>query len=405
MARPAVTPPAAARHRARSPHAFRSTPPRSFSTCCTVCLAALAALAFGAFAQAALAANPQVEFDTTAGKIRVELYPEAAPKTVANFLDYVKAKHYDGTQFHRVIDGFMIQGGGFTGDFSEKPTRPPVVNEAEHGEQGRRCVNAAERYRWRAPATPTRPPPSSSSTSTTTAVLNYRSPDPQGIGYTVFGKVVAGMDVVDQDREGAQGRRQAGPAGNAPRPARRADRTRHHQQGLRRRSQIGKAMIVLHTSHGAITLELDAENAPKTVENFLQYVRDGHYDNTVFHRVIPGFMIQGGGMEPGMKQKRTRAQIANEAGNGLKNKRYTVAMARTNEPHSATAQFFINIADNDFLDHKGPSPQGWGYCVFGKVTAGQDVVDRIAAVATGDSGFHQNVPTEDVVIQRAEEKA
>jgi peptidyl-prolyl cis-trans isomerase B (cyclophilin B) len=128
-------------------------------------------------------------------------------------------------------------------------------------------------------------------------------------------------------------------------------------------------MIVLHTSHGAITLELDAENAPKTVENFLQYVRDGHYDNTVFHRVIDGFMIQGGGMEPGMKQKPTRAPIANEAGNGLKNKRYTVAMARTNEPHSATAQFFINVADNDFLDYKGPSPQGWGYCVFGKVTA------------------------------------
>jgi peptidyl-prolyl cis-trans isomerase B (cyclophilin B) len=164
-------------------------------------------------------------------------------------------------------------------------------------------------------------------------------------------------------------------------------------------------MIVLHTSHGAITLELDAENAPKTVENFLQYVRDGHYDNTVFHRVIDGFMIQGGGMEPGMKQKPTRAPIANEAGNGLKNKRYTVAMARTNDPHSATAQFFINVADNDFLDYKGPSPQGWGYCVFGKVTAGQDVVERIKVVATGNSGFHQNVPVEDVVIQRAEEKA
>jgi peptidyl-prolyl cis-trans isomerase B (cyclophilin B) len=164
-------------------------------------------------------------------------------------------------------------------------------------------------------------------------------------------------------------------------------------------------MIVLHTSHGAITLELDAESAPKTVENFLQYVRDGHYDNTVFHRVIDGFMIQGGGMEPGMKQKPTRAPIANEAGNGLKNKRYTVAMARTNDPHSATAQFFINVADNDFLDYKGPSPQGWGYCVFGKVTAGQDVVERIKVVATGNSGFHQNVPVEDVVIQRAEEKA
>jgi peptidyl-prolyl cis-trans isomerase B (cyclophilin B) len=164
-------------------------------------------------------------------------------------------------------------------------------------------------------------------------------------------------------------------------------------------------MIILHTSHGDITLELDAENAPRTVENFLQYVRDGHYDNTVFHRVIDGFMIQGGGMEPGMKQKPTRAPVANEAGNGLKNLRYTVAMARTNDPHSATAQFFINVGDNDFLDYKGPSPQGWGYCVFGKVTAGQDVVDKIRSVRTGTSGFHQDVPVEDVVITRAEEVA
>jgi peptidyl-prolyl cis-trans isomerase B (cyclophilin B) len=161
-------------------------------------------------------------------------------------------------------------------------------------------------------------------------------------------------------------------------------------------------MIILHTNHGAITLELDAENAPKSVENFLQYARDGHYDNTIFHRVIDGFMIQGGGMESGLTQKKTRAPIANEAGNGLKNKRYTVAMARTNEPHSATSQFFINVADNDFLDHKGPSPQGWGYCVFGRVTAGQDVVDRIKAVPTGNKGFHQNVPVDDVVIQRVE---
>jgi peptidyl-prolyl cis-trans isomerase B (cyclophilin B) len=162
-------------------------------------------------------------------------------------------------------------------------------------------------------------------------------------------------------------------------------------------------MVILHTSHGDIALELDAENAPKTVENMLQYVRDGHYDNTIFHRVIDGFMIQGGGMEPGMKQKPTRAPIANEAGNGLKNKKYTIAMARTNEPHSATAQFFINVADNDFLDYKGPSPQGWGYCVFGHVASGQEVVDRIKKVTTGNSGFHQNVPTEDVIIHSAEE--
>ncbi|MGE5666822.1 MAG: peptidylprolyl isomerase [Betaproteobacteria bacterium] len=164
-------------------------------------------------------------------------------------------------------------------------------------------------------------------------------------------------------------------------------------------------MVILHTNHGDITLELDAENAPATVANFLQYVRDGHYDNTLFHRVIPGFMIQGGGFAPGMSQKPTRAPVANEAGNGVKNARYTVAMARTSEPHSATAQFFINVADNAFLDYKGPSPQGYGYCVFGKVVGGTDVVDRIAGVATETSGFHQDVPTEDVVITRAEEVA
>ena len=163
--------------------------------------------------------------------------------------------------------------------------------------------------------------------------------------------------------------------------------------------------VRLDTNHGAIVLELDDDNAPATVANFLQYAQDGHYDDTVFHRVIDGFMIQGGGFAPGMKQKPTRAPVANEAGNGLKNRKYTVAMARTNDPHSATAQFFINIADNDFLDYKGPSPQGWGYCVFGKVTAGQDVVDKIRGVATADGGFHQNVPKEDVVIRRAEDVA
>jgi len=160
--------------------------------------------------------------------------------------------------------------------------------------------------------------------------------------------------------------------------------------------------VRLDTNHGAIVLELDDENAPATVANFLQYAKDGHYDDTIFHRVIDGFMIQGGGFAPGMKQKATRAPVANEAGNGLKNRRYTVAMARTNDPHSATSQFFINVADNDFLDYKGPSPQGWGYCVFGKVVEGTDVVDRIRGVTTGRSGFHENVPTDDVVIRKAE---
>jgi peptidyl-prolyl cis-trans isomerase B (cyclophilin B) len=161
-------------------------------------------------------------------------------------------------------------------------------------------------------------------------------------------------------------------------------------------------MVRLHTNHGIIGIELDAERAPKSTENFLQYVRSGHYDNTVFHRVINGFMIQGGGFEPGMRQKPTAAPIANEATNGLRNAKYTVAMARTSDPHSATAQFFINVADNDFLNHTAPSGQGWGYCVFGKVVEGMDVVDKIRSVRTGRSGGHQDVPEEDVIIERAE---
>jgi peptidyl-prolyl cis-trans isomerase B (cyclophilin B) len=160
--------------------------------------------------------------------------------------------------------------------------------------------------------------------------------------------------------------------------------------------------VKLHTNHGVITLELDAEKAPVTVANFLAYVESGHYNNTVFHRVIDGFMIQGGGFEPGMNQKPTGEQIKNEADNGLKNERGTIAMARTQAPHSATAQFFINVADNDFLNHRSPDLQGWGYCVFGKVSDGMDVVDTIRKVKTGSSGFHQDVPKEDVVIERAE---
>lgn len=159
-------------------------------------------------------------------------------------------------------------------------------------------------------------------------------------------------------------------------------------------------MVKLHTNHGTITLQLDAEKAPITVKNFIEYVNAGHYSNTVFHRVIPNFMIQGGGFEPGMKQKSVNAAIKNEAANGLKNSKYTIAMARTGDPHSATAQFFINTADNDFLDY--PGQDGWGYCVFGKVTDGTEVVDAIAKVKTGNSGFHQNVPKEDVLITSAE---
>ena len=161
------------------------------------------------------------------------------------------------------------------------------------------------------------------------------------------------------------------------------------------------SQVKLTTNFGVITLKLDAEKAPKTVENFLAYVAAGHYDNTIFHRVIKGFMIQGGGFEPGMKQKPSDAPITNEANNGLKNDNYTVAMARTSDPHSATAQFFINVADNQFLNHTAPSAQGWGYAVFGKVVGGTDVVDRIKAVKTGRKGFHDDVPNDDVIIEKA----
>ncbi|MDE2616490.1 MAG: peptidyl-prolyl cis-trans isomerase [Burkholderiales bacterium] len=160
--------------------------------------------------------------------------------------------------------------------------------------------------------------------------------------------------------------------------------------------------VELHIADfGIIKIELDAAKAPGSVANFLAYVNKGHYDRTIFHRVIPGFMVQGGGFEPGMTQKATDKPINNEANNGLKNNKYTLAMARTNDPHSATAQFFINVADNGFLNHTAPSAQGWGYAVFGKVVAGNDVVDKIAAVKTGQKGFHGDVPKEDVVIEKA----
>ena len=161
-------------------------------------------------------------------------------------------------------------------------------------------------------------------------------------------------------------------------------------------------MITMQTNFGTIEIELDHEKAPKTAANFEEYVKDGFYDGTIFHRVINGFMIQGGGFEPGMKQKSCKAPIENEAANGLSNLNGTIAMARTNDPHSATAQFFINVKDNKFLDHTAPSGQGWGYCVFGKVTKGMDVVEKIKGVATGNSMGHQDVPQEDVIIEKVE---
>jgi peptidyl-prolyl cis-trans isomerase B (cyclophilin B) len=175
---------------------------------------------------------------------------------------------------------------------------------------------------------------------------------------------------------------------------------------LQRRARTNETeplpMIKLHTNYGVITVNLFEDKAPETTANFKEYVKSGHYDGTIFHRVISNFMIQGGGFEPGMKQKSTRAPIKNEANNGLSNKTGTLAMARTMEPHSASAQFFINVKDNDFLDHSAPTVQGWGYAVFGEVTEGMDVVEKIKGVATTMKSGHQDVPVEDVVIEKAE---
>ena len=160
--------------------------------------------------------------------------------------------------------------------------------------------------------------------------------------------------------------------------------------------------VEMQTSAGKLVIELNAEKAPGTVSNFLKYAKEGHYNGTIFHRVIDGFMIQGGGFTADMNEKKAGAPIQNEAKNGLKNQRGTIAMARTSDPHSATAQFFINVADNEFLNFKAPNGNGWGYCVFGKVVEGTDVVDKIKGVKTGNAGFHQDVPKEDVIIERAE---
>jgi peptidyl-prolyl cis-trans isomerase B (cyclophilin B) len=165
---------------------------------------------------------------------------------------------------------------------------------------------------------------------------------------------------------------------------------------------MNQPKVELHiTGYGVITLELDQDKAPLSVSNFLNYVNNGHYNNTIFHRIIPGFMVQGGGMEPGMKEKRGDKPIQNEANNGLKNLNYTVAMARTSDPHSATAQFFINVADNSFLNHTAPSAQGWGYAVFGKVISGTEVVDKIKSVRTNRRGYHDDVPVDDVILEKA----
>ncbi len=232
------------------------------------------------------------------------------------------------------------------------------------------------------------------------------APSPDGHGYAVFGKVVEGMAVVDKIKAVATGNR-ARTRTCPPRPC--SSNPQPWSSNPERTSAMSNPQVELHVTinvaetatQGVITLELDAVNAPKSTANFLAYVNKGHYDGTIFHRVIKGFMIQGGGFTADMKQKGTDAPIENEAANGLKNDKYTIAMARTGEPHSATAQFFINTVDNGFLNHTSPTPQGWGYAVFGKVVKGEDVVESIKKVRTTRKGFHDDVPFDAVVIDKA----
>ncbi len=297
--------------------------------------------------------------ETNRGEITLALDADKAPKTVENFLAYVDAGFYDGTVFHRVIEDFMIQGGGMTPDMSKKKTDGDPIDQ-------RGAQRPEERPRQHRHGAHHRIPHSATAqffiNHEDNAFLDY--PGRDGWGYAVFGKVTDGMDVGRRHRasdHGTGGRRRR-PEGNHPDRIRYAASTRiplqdqepHHDH--------------LQTTLGDIIIELNEENAPKTCENFKQYVRDGHFDGTIFHRVIDNFMIQGGGFTADMTQKPTRDPIENEAKNGLKNERGTIAMARTTDPHSATAQFFINVKDNGFLDH--PGQDGWGYCVFGKVARG-----------------------------------
>ena len=307
-------------------------------------LIAIAVAALG-FALPALAANPQVEFDTTAGKIRVELYPDAAPKTVANFLDYVKAKHYDGTQFHRVIGGFMIQGGGFTPDFKQKPTRPPIPIESEQSSKAG-LTNVPGTLAMARTSDPNSATAQFFINVADNKFLNFREATQQGYGYTVFGKVVPGMDVVDKIATAP-----TGAGGPFPKDVPAEKVVINNAVVV---DAIGVTMVILHTNHGDITLELDAERAGNRREFPPVRARRPlrQYDLSPRDRRLhdPGRRLR-----QGLKQKPTAPPSRTRRKNGLKNKRYTVAMARTSDPHSATAQFFINVADNDFLDHKGPT--------------------------------------------------
>lgn len=321
-----------------------------------------------------------VSMQTSKGVMELELDAKAAPVTVANFLKYAKAGHYDGTIFHRVIDGFMIQGGGFNQQMRELETAHPAIKlEANNGLKNTRATIAMART----------PVPDSARAQFFINVKDNPSlnaPSPDGHGYAVFGRVTKGMEVVDAIK-GVKTATQI-PHANVP----------EELPVITKATMQGKHKVRLQTTVGDMVLQLNADKAPLSVKNFEQYVKDGHYNGTVFHRVIKDFVIQAGGMDAQLKEKKTRKAIRLEADNGLKNTKGTVAMARTSAPDSATAQFFINVKDNPNLD--ASKANGAGYAVFGKVITGMDVVEKIRQLKTYNIAPHENVPIEPVVIQK-----
>lgn len=360
---------------------------------------------------------PVVVLETSMGAIHIEMNPGKAPVTVANFLKYVRSGHYNGTVFHRVIPNFMIQGGGLTANMTKKKSRAPIKNEADNGLTNIRGSIAMAR---------TSAPHSASAqffiNVKNNPFLNHRSKTMRGWGYCVFGQVVKGMDVVDKiryvrttmknfrrnvpvqpitiTRSYVQGEQK--PAARAAAPTKvKAPAARKAAPNASFASIPKKTIVELDTTMGKIQIELYRNLAPATTSNFIEYVNAGFYNGTVFHRVIPNFMIQGGGLTTNMTKKKTRAPIKNEADNSLKNERGTVAMARTSAPHSATAQFFINVKSNPFLNHRSKTLRGWGYCVFGKVVKGLDIVDKIRYVKTSTKGYRRNVPVQPVIIRSA----
>lgn len=320
-----------------------------------------------------------VKMETSKGDIELELNEKAAPITVKNFLRYVKAGHYDGTIFHRVIDGFMIQGGGFNPQMRELETaHPPIELESKNGLKNTRGTISMAR---------TNEPNSARAQFFINVQDNpgLDAPKPDGNGYAVFGKVTSGMQVVDAIKAVRTGSQI--PYANVP----------VNLPVIEKATLEGKHKVRLKTSLGDIVLQLNVAKAPLSVGNFEQYVKDGHYTGTVFHRVMKDFVIQAGGLNQRLVEKKTRDAIKLEAGNGLKNVKGSVAMARTQNPDSATAQFFINVKDNANLD--ASKANGPGYAVFGRVVEGMDVVEKIRELKTYNIAPHQNVPIQPIMIK------